>query len=129
MEWGCCTLDLLEAGWALNKPSQELPWHLSLGRGTHGLLENALGTVTPLLELMAFQKGKVGVWQEESLVWGGHLLGGPRLVSSPQEGPVLAPQRLLAPTPPRGQSRRMVVACVQAGKELSVGVGGGGWLE
>ena len=60
MEWGCCTLDLLEAGWPLNKPSQELPWHLSPRRGTHGLLENALGFMTPMLELNGLPEGKSG---------------------------------------------------------------------
>lgn len=44
-------------------------------QGAHSLLEGTAGTPHPLWELMAFQKGKVEVWWEGSLVWCRHLPG------------------------------------------------------
>lgn len=69
-------------------------WH----RWVHSVLEGAAGVTNPQLELIAFQKQKVEVWREESLVWCRHLLRGPRLdsplsplcrrgLSLPTEGP------------------------------------------
>lgn len=84
---GCHTLDLLgEApawghAWACCPYQRVQGTFLGGGTARPTLSSGTVSAANPLLGLMAFQKRKAEVWQEESFVWCGHLLRGPGLAS------------------------------------------------